>query len=159
MIKFTAVTVGLTVGNPDDELCAAAEASRADAAELQSAANELTTLIQDPSFIGSDDPTALNEWGSTLRDLSESSLAFYELGTTETKGEDVNADFVALADFVNKYTMTLADTAASASTPAGFLADVSALFNDPAVKDVTTAAPTAAAHVGAYIGERCGISG
>lgn len=147
------------VGNQDDALCAAAETSRTEAKQLQSATEELSALMQDPSFMGSEDPTQLNEWGQKIADLSDSSLAFYDLGVTETQGEPVSEDFAALSAFVEKYTMGLANAAVSASSPDSFIATVTETFADPEIQEVATQAPAAAQSVATYIGERCGITG
>lgn len=148
-----------TIGNLDDTLCAAANDSQATAESLEATANELQTMLQDPTFLTSGDVTALNEWGDTMLALSNDTLGFYKMGAAETDGEDVNKDFVALTAFVTSYTLPLAQMAADAGSPTDFMTGVTETFTDPAVQSALSEVPTAAQNAAAYLADRCGITG
>lgn len=148
-----------SVGNTDDPLCAAAQENIEKSAELQSKTGDLTEMLQDPSFLTSEDPAALNQWGEDMLVLIESTGSFYELGVSETAGDPVNADFVALGTFVDQYSTTLAQAAADATSPTDFITDVQELFTDSDITAAASAAPAAAQSVATYLGERCDITG
>lgn len=148
-----------TVGNLDDSLCAAAEASIEVANQLESKTDDLTTMLQDTTFLTTEDATDLNQWGEDMLTLTTKTQEFYQLGVTETAGEDINADFTTLTGFVEKYTIPLAQAAASAETPAEFVTGISDTFSDPDVQSAVSAAPTAAQNVATYLGERCDVTG
>ena len=94
-----------SVGNLDDPLCAAAQDSVSVATTLESTAGDLQAMLQDPTFLTSEDVSELNGWGEDMLALSNETLKFYEIGVDETEGEDVNADFAALKGFVSEYTL------------------------------------------------------
>ena len=148
-----------SVGNTDDALCAAAQENIDQSMELQSKTGDLTEMLQDPTFLTSEDPAALNQWGADMLVLIDSTKGFYVLGVSETAGDPVNADFVALSTFVDQYSATLAQAAADATSPTDFITDVQELFTDSDVTAAASAAPAAAQNVATYLGERCDITG
>ena len=148
-----------SIGNLDDPLCAAAQESLAVADTLESTAGDLQTMLQDPTFLTSTDVTALNAWGEDMLTLSGKTLTFYQTGVDETAGEDVNADFVALTGFVSDYTITLAQAAADAASPAEFMTTIQTAFADASVQDAATGAPAAGQNVATYLLDRCGQIG
>ena len=147
-----------SVGNLDDPLCAAAAQNIDDSASLQSKTGDLTTMLQDPSFLTSGDATALNQWGDDMLTLTGSTKAFYELGVEQTKGDPVNADFVTLSGFVDDYSTALAQAAADAESPKAFMTTIQTLFSDGDVTAASQAAPAAAQNVAAYLGTRCDLT-
>jgi|GEM_PF-2085891 len=147
-----------SVGNTDDPLCAAAQENLTQAADLESKTTDLTALLQDPTFLTSGDASELNQWGQDMLVMTASTKTFYELGVTETAGEDINADFVTLGAFVEKYSDALANAAADADSPKGFLEDVQQLFGSADVMEAAQAAPAAASNVASYLGTRCEIT-
>ena len=148
-----------SVGNLDDPLCAAAQDSVSVATTLESTAGDLEAMLQDPTFLTSDDVSELNGWGEDMLTLSNETLKFYEIGVDETEGEDVNADFAALKGFVSDYTVTLAQAAADAKSPAEFVTNIQTAFADPDVQAAASGAPAAGQNVATYLKERCGIIG
>ena len=145
-----------SVGNLDDPLCAAALDNMTDANNLESSTSDLTTMIQDPSFL-TGDAKKLNQWGDDMLELTSSTKAFYVLAIKETKGDDVNADFVTLSDFVEKYSVALANAASTAKTPAEFLTTIQKLYSAEDVTAASKAAPAAAQNAATYLSTRCGI--
>jgi hypothetical protein len=148
-----------TIGNLDDPLCAAAQQNVEDSQELESKTSDLTEMMQDPTFLTSDDATDLNQWGDDMLVLVGSAQDFYDLGVQETAGDDVNADFQTLSTFVEKYSQTLAQTASDAATPTEFFTTIQDVFSDPDITAAVQAAPNAAQNVADYLGERCDITG
>jgi len=147
-----------TVGNEDDPLCAAAKVSLEASAELEAKVNELQELMSDPSFITSADGSVLNAWGADVLELTAPSKDFYELGVTETEGDAVNADFVAMNAFVDTYTIPLATSAADAGSPGDFFGEMQTLLTDDEVRTALTEAPQAASRIAVYTVARCKIS-
>jgi hypothetical protein len=92
-----------------------------------------------------------------MLELTSSTKDFYVLAVKETQGEDVNADFVILGDFVDKYSIALAKAASAATSPAEFLTTIQTLYSTDDVTAATQAAPAAAQNVGTYLATRCGI--
>jgi hypothetical protein len=151
-------TAGPAVGNLDDPLCAAAKVNVDDAAALESKTEELTALMQDPTFLTGEDTTALNEWGKDMLGLTESSKTFYALGIEKTTG-DINADFVILGGFVDKYSSALAQAAADAKSTTEFMTSMGTFFSSEELSELATDAPEAAQNVATYLGELCGPIG
>jgi len=151
-------TAGPVVGNLDDPLCAAAKANIKDAAALQAKTSELTELMQDPKFLTEGDTTALNAWGDAMLELSDASKAFYALGIEKTTG-DINADFVTLGTFVDKYSTALAQSAADAKDTTDFMTSMQTFFSEEELAAVAQAAPEAAQNVASYLGDLCDTIG
>lgn len=148
-----------TVGNLDDPLCAAAKDNIDAAMALQSKTSDLTTMIQDPTFLTSGDPSALNQWGDDMLTLTASTKSFYQLGVEQTAGEDINADFVALGAFVQNYSIALAQVASDAKSNTDFVASIQTMFSSDDITSAAKAAPAAAQNVATYLGTRCGLTG
>ncbi|MCR6711169.1 MAG: hypothetical protein NVV57_00115 [Demequina sp.] len=145
-----------SVGNLDDPLCAAALDNITDATNLESQTSDLSEMIQDPTFL-TGDAAKLNQWGDDMLELTSSTKDFYVLAIKETQGEDVNADFVALSDFVEKYSIAMAKAASAAGSPAEFLTTIQTLYSADDVKAASEAAPQAAQNAAEYLSTRCGI--
>ena len=120
-----------SLGNSDDPLCAAALKNIEDAADLEAKVGELQTLVQDADFLTKDDPTVLNEWGDELLILVTSGQDFYKVGITETEGDDVNAYFVTMNDFVETYSKALALSASEAKSNMDFVNDLTDAVHRP----------------------------
>jgi len=146
-----------TVGNLDDPLCAAAQESINTSSDLVSRTGDLSEMLQDPAFIESEDPAALNAWGVDMVTLSNDTLTFYDIGVAETSGDPVNEDFATMQGFVTTYTMTLAEAAAAAESPMAFVTEIQETFSDPAVQEAVTGAPAASGRIATYLSTRCDI--
>ena len=147
------------VGNLDDPLCAAASESVDDAEAITSKTSDLTTMLQDPTFLTGGDTAALNQWGNDMLTLVSSTKGFYETGVQETAGEAVNADFATLSTFVTQYSTALAQAAADAKSTTEFMSTISTLFTDSDSQAAVAAAPAAAQNVATYLGTRCDLVG
>ncbi len=137
-----------------DPFCDLAVQAQADARQLDSTSSEFNTLMT--SVVGGTAPVSdLNAWGSTLYDIANSSMTFYDDAAPYVAGTDAESDFVEMKGFVTAYSIPLAAMARDATDGQAFLTEVGAFVQTPEVQAAITTGPAAAQRVAAYITDRC----
>ena len=138
----------------NDPFCALAAEAKDTADQITAQTEGMTELIN--NAISTGDVTAVNTWGADLAVLDEEMLVFLTEGRTYVEGDTVIGAWDTYTQFVQDYSLPVAQQAAVATDTGAFTTSMATIVSDPDIQSAVYFGPAAAGAVGDYITARCG---
>ena len=140
------------------DFCSQAIDSIAASNHMTNATDGLNTTLSDPTSFTSDDMTPIHELSQAIMDSATVSAGFYAAGAAHATDPDAKAAFNGLSDFVDQYSVPLAQAGLNATSMTEYATSATMMLADPDVMDLLTQASGWAATVADYTQRECNIT-
>ncbi len=139
------------------EFCSQSIDSIAASNDMTDATGRLNATLSDPTIFASGDMTAIHELSQAMMDSATVSAAFYAAGAEHATDANAQAAFDGLSDFVNQYSIPVAQAGLDATSMTEYSTSVTTMLGDPDVQALLPQAADWASTVADYTAQECDI--